>query len=123
MRIKGSAVGPKNVPMNERCYFLVFSSAKLSNKNVGPSKGIYVNTNWTIGKAIDSMADILKISNNNNVASATKLQLFHHSTGVMICNEVDTPLTKLFENSELVDGQSVILEYSGTTAVDTSLYK
>ncbi|XP_053977087.1 AN1-type zinc finger protein 1-like [Hylaeus volcanicus] len=123
MRIKGSAVGPKNVPVNERCYFLVYPSTKISNKNVGPSKGIYVNTNWTIGKAIDSMADILKVTNNNNTAGAPKLQLFHHSTGALICNEMDTLLSKLFENSELVDGQSVILECSNTMVVDTSLYK
>ncbi|XP_043265886.1 AN1-type zinc finger protein 1-like [Colletes gigas] len=123
MRIKGSAVGPKNVPMNERCYFLVYLSTKVPNKNLGPSKGIYVNINWTIGKAIDSMADILKISNNNNVLGVSKLQLFHHLTGTLVCNEMDTLLTKLFEKSELVDGQSVILEYSDTTAVDISLYK
>ncbi|XP_015439386.1 PREDICTED: AN1-type zinc finger protein 1-like isoform X1 [Dufourea novaeangliae] len=123
MRIKGSAVGHKNVPMNERCYFLVYPSTKISNTNIGPSKGIYVNVNWTIGKAIDSMAGILKLSNNNNGTGASRLQLFHHATGALICNEMDTLLTKLLGNSELVDGQSVILEYSDGMSVDTSLYK
>ncbi|CAK9809315.1 AN1-type zinc finger protein 1 [Anthophora quadrimaculata] len=123
MRIKGSAVGPKNVPMNERCYFLVHLPTTISNKHIGPSKGIYINMNWTVGKAIDAIADVLKISNNNNVASACKLQLFHHSTGALICNETDTLLTKLLENSELIDGESVILEYSNNMTVDTSLYK
>ncbi|XP_015439387.1 PREDICTED: AN1-type zinc finger protein 1-like isoform X2 [Dufourea novaeangliae] len=93
MRIKGSAVGHKNVPMNERCYFLVYPSTKISNTNIGPSKG------------------------------ASRLQLFHHATGALICNEMDTLLTKLLGNSELVDGQSVILEYSDGMSVDTSLYK
>ena len=63
MRLKGSAVGVKNIPMNERCYFLVYLPTTISNKHIGPSKSIYVNINWTIGKAIDSIADILKISN------------------------------------------------------------
>lgn len=123
MRIKGTAVGPKNVPMNERCYFLVYLPTTTPNKHIGPSKGIYVNMNWPVGKAIDSIADILKISNNNNVAGACKLQLFHHTTGTLICNEMDIPLTKLLENSELIDGQSVILEYSDSLFVDISLYK
>ena len=123
MRIKGSAVGPKNVPMDERCYFLVYLPTTVFNKHIGPSKGIYVNMNWTSGKAIDSIADILKISNNNNVAGAFKLQLFHHTTGALICNEMNTPLIRLFEDSELIDGQSVILEYSNSMFVDTTLYK
>ncbi|XP_033322204.2 AN1-type zinc finger protein 1 [Megalopta genalis] len=123
MRIKGSAVGPKNIPMNERCYFLVYPSPKMYNKHIGPSKGIYVNMTWTIGKAIDSLADILKMSNNNHVAGASRLQLFHHATGELVSNEMDTLLTKLLENSELVDGQSVILEYSDCVPIDTSLYK
>ncbi|CAL7938477.1 unnamed protein product [Xylocopa violacea] len=123
MRVKGSAVGAKNIPMIERCYFLVYPPTTITNKHIGPTKGIYVNKNWTIGKAIDSIADILKISNNNNVAGAYKLQLFHHTTGSLICNEMNTPLTNLLENSELIDGQNVILEYSNDTFVDTTLYK
>lgn len=123
MRLKGSAVGVKNIPMNERCYFLVYLPTTISNKHIGPSKSIYVNINWTIGKAIDSIADILKISNNNNLARTCKLQLFHYATGALICNEMNMLLTKLFENSELIDGQSVILEYSDSTFVDYTLYK
>ncbi|XP_076247543.1 AN1-type zinc finger protein 1-like [Calliopsis andreniformis] len=123
MRIKGSAVGPKTVPMNERCYFLVYASIKACNKNVGPSKGIYVNMNWIVEKAINSMAEMLKIPNSSDIENAAKLHLFHHSTGTLISNAMDIPLTKLFENSELVDGQSVILEYSNDTSVNTTLYK
>ena len=55
MRINGSAVGPKNIPMNEYCYFLVYLSTEIFNENTRPSKGIFVNANWTIGKVIDSI--------------------------------------------------------------------
>ena len=123
MRVKGSAVGPKNVPMNERCYFLVYPPSLVFVRNTRPSKGVFVNVNWTIGQVIDSMATLLRVSNNNNIAGATKLRLFHHSTGALICNETDIPLTKLLENSDLVDGQSVVLEYSSDTSIDTALYK
>lgn len=123
MRIKSSAVGPKNVPTNERCYFLAFSSTKTINKHLGPARGIYVNMNWTMGKVIDSIASTLKMPNNNNLENSTKLQLYHHETGAVVTKEMNTPLTKLLESSELVDGQSVILEYSDNDYVDTSLYK
>ncbi|XP_029045972.2 AN1-type zinc finger protein 1-like [Osmia bicornis bicornis] len=123
MRVKGSAVGPKNIPANERCYFLVYPPTTVSNKHIKPSKGIYVNINWVYGKVIDSISDTLKISNNNSTPGVNKLQLFHHSTGTLICNEMDIPLKKLIENSEIIDGQSVILEYSNGTVLDTSLYK
>lgn len=123
MRVKGSAVGPKNIPVNERFYFHVYPPTSISNEHIKPSKGIYVNVNWVYGKVIDSIADTLKISNNNNITGAHKLQLFDHTTGALICNEMDMPLTKLSESSKLINGQSVILEYSDNMAVDTSLYK
>lgn len=123
MRVKGSAVGPKNIPVNERCYFLVYPPKNATNQHIGSSKGIYVNTNWSIGKAIDAIADVLKISNNNNTSDVCTLQLFHHSNGNVICTEMDTPLTNLFENSNLINGQNVILEYSNSTSVDASIYK
>lgn len=124
MRVKGSAIGPKNVPTSERCYFLVHLPLTVKNKHIGTSKGVFVNMQWTFGKCIDSMADTLKVPNNNtNAAIMNKLQLFHHSNGALIYGEMDTPLIKLFENSTIVDGQRVILEYSNNVPIDTSLYK
>lgn len=123
MRVKGSAIGPKNVPLSERCYFLVHLPLTVKNKHIGTSKGVFVNTQWTIGKCIDSMADTLKVPNMNNAASTNKLRLFRHSDGEIVCNEMDSPLTKLFEDSTIVDGQHIILEYSDNAPIDTSLYK
>ncbi|XP_050449190.1 AN1-type zinc finger protein 1-like [Cataglyphis hispanica] len=123
MRVKGSAIGPKNVPTSERCYFLVHLPLTVKNKHIGTSKGVFVNMQWTIGKCIDSMADTFKISTNTNATNMSKLQLFHHSNGTLIHGEMDTPLIKLFENSTIVDGQRVILEYSNNVPIDTSLYK
>ncbi|XP_017889546.1 AN1-type zinc finger protein 1-like [Ceratina calcarata] len=123
MRIKGFAVGPKNIPMNERCYFLIYPPTIYHLTNIGASKGVYVNMNWSIRRAIDAIAEILKVYNNKNVAASYRLQLFHHATGALISNEMETLLKDLFENSDLVDGQSVILEYSGNMFIDTTLYK
>ncbi|EFN83646.1 AN1-type zinc finger protein 1 [Harpegnathos saltator] len=123
MRVKGSAIGSKNIPMTERCYFHVYLPLTIKNKHIGTSKGIFVNMQWTIGKCIDSMADILKVPNNNNTTPMNKLQLYHHSNGALICNEMDISLAKLFENSTIVDGQRVVLEYSDNVPIETSLYK
>ncbi|XP_070154886.1 AN1-type zinc finger protein 1 [Polyergus mexicanus] len=122
MRVKGSAIGPKNVPTSERCYFHVHLPLTVKNIHIGTSKGVFVNMQWTIGKCIDSMADTLKVPNNIDVTIMNKLQLFHHSNGALIHGEMDTPLIKLFENSTIVDGQRVILEYNNVP-IDTSLYK
>lgn len=122
MRVKGSAIGPKNVPVSERCYFFVHLPLTVKNKHIGTSKGVFVNSQWTIGKCIDSMADTLKVPNNNNINTTNKLQLYHPN-GTPICNEMDTPLAKLFENSTIVDGQQIVLEYSDNVPVETSLHK
>lgn len=123
MRVKGSAIGSKNIPMSERCYFFVYLPLTIKNKNIGTSKGVFVNMQWTIGKCIDSMANILKIPNDNNTATTNKLRLYHHSNGALICNEMDTLLAKLFENSTIINGQQVVLEYSDNVCIETSLYK
>ncbi|XP_077273156.1 AN1-type zinc finger protein 1 [Temnothorax americanus] len=130
MRVKCSAIGPRNVPTSERSYFLVHLPLTVKNKHIGTSKGTYVNMHWTIGKCIDSIADTLKVRNyipsNNNTATTNKLKLFRHSTGDLICNEMDTPLAKLFEESAVFDGERVILEYSDNVpnnVIDPSLYK
>lgn len=123
MRVKSVAVGPKNVPVNERCYFLVYPPITVSNKVSNVPKGIYMNKHWTIGKIIDSMADILKIPNNNNTTTGNKLRLFNHNTGTSICNQMDAPLMDLLESSLLIDGQCIILEYSDDASVDLTLYK
>ncbi|XP_012220473.1 AN1-type zinc finger protein 1-like [Linepithema humile] len=123
MRVKGSAIGPKNVSMSERCYFLVSLPLTVKNKHICTPKGVFVNAQWTIGKCIDSIADTLKVPNDNNAVATNKLRLFHHSNGALICGEMDTPLTKLFEDSTIVDGQHIILEYSDNISVDMSLYK
>ncbi|KAG5333244.1 ZFAN1 protein, partial [Acromyrmex charruanus] len=126
MRVKCSAIGPKNVPTSERSYFLVHLPLTVKNKHIGTSKGAFVNTNWTIGKCIDSIADTLKVPNNNNTTTTNKLKLFRHSTGDLICSKMDTPLTQLFEDLAIFDGERVILEYSDNVpdnVIDPSLYK
>ncbi|XP_066581218.1 AN1-type zinc finger protein 1-like [Prorops nasuta] len=118
MKVKATAVGPKKVPVCERRYFLVYPPSLSTTP-----KNVFVSGQWTIGKTIDSISETLKISNHNNTVNSIKLNLFHYATGICFSNEKETLLEDLFSNATLIDGQSIILEYSNDNHVDLSLYK
>ncbi|XP_011505565.1 PREDICTED: AN1-type zinc finger protein 1-like isoform X2 [Ceratosolen solmsi marchali] len=119
MRLKGHSIGPDHISTTERCYFLVHPPIKIFNN----SKGIFVSIHWSIGKVIDSMADLLQIPNNNNITNLTKLRLYHHLTGNIVTNKMDVTLSELLNTKILVNGQTIILEYSNDDKIDCFLYK
>ncbi|XP_063993500.1 AN1-type zinc finger protein 1-like [Diachasmimorpha longicaudata] len=120
MRLKGKAVGSQNIPTVDRRYLQVYFP--LITCKTAPA-AVFVNVQWTLGKTIDSIAEILKIRNSNNLADSVKLKLFHHRTGDVLGERMDTALSDLFTKGQLVDGQSVIFEYSNENKVDFSSYK
>ena len=120
MKLKGHSIGSQGIPTVDRRYFLIYYSTTM--KNAKSSKGIFVSVNWTMGKAIDSIANLLGIPNSNNISTSKKLRLFHHDTGLIVSEQMDMPLAELFKSNHLIDGQSVILEYCNDTIVDYSLY-
>lgn len=120
MRLKGRAIGCKGIPTENRRYFLIYPPLSSPKKE---SRAIYVCYQWTVGKAIDSIAEILGIRNSNNMANAEKLRIFHHYNGNILVDKVDIVLSDLFNNNTLVDGQNLILEYSNADKIDSSLYK
>lgn len=118
MRLKGLATGLKGLPTTERRYFLVYGP-----RETGGSKAIYVSVQWTVGKVIDTFADCLGLQNLNNLANAKKLRIFNHNTGMIVSKQMDESLIKLYDDGTLVDGQTVVLEYSEEETIDTSHYK
>ncbi|KAK0158514.1 hypothetical protein PV328_009510 [Microctonus aethiopoides] len=120
MRLKGRAIGCKGIPTENRRYFLIYPPLSSPKKE---SRAIYVCQQWTVGKAIDSIAEILGIRNSNNMANAEKLRIFHHYNGNILVDKVDIVLSDLFNNNTLIDGQNLILEYSNADKIDSSLYK
>jgi len=123
IRLKGKSVGPTNIPINERCYFLVHlpktSTVPLSND----SKGAFVSINWSIGKVIDSIANSLNIPNFNNQSNTKKLRIFNYFTGMIITNQMHISLNELLLKNSLINGQDIILEYFTSDVIDSSLYK
>ncbi|XP_011304689.1 AN1-type zinc finger protein 1-like [Fopius arisanus] len=120
MRLKGRAVGAQGIPTVDRRYFLVYFPVAICKKEPAP---VFTSVRWTIGKIIDSIAEILKIPNSNNLANTAKLRIFNHSTGEVLAEKMDLGLSDLFDNARLINGQSLIFEYSNENKVNPCLYK
>lgn len=120
MKLKGHSIGSQGIPAVDRRYFLVYYPT--TTKNAGSSKGAFVSVSWTMGKAIDSIADLLGIPNSNNVSSSEKLRMFHHNSGLVVSDQMDMSLSELFKSNNLIDGQSIIFEYCNNSKVDPTLY-
>ncbi|XP_012260280.2 AN1-type zinc finger protein 1-like [Athalia rosae] len=123
MRLKGRAVGFNGIPTDDRRYFLVHPPITSSLKVPGGPKAAYTCVRWTIGLTIDKFADILGIPNTNNTSQSKKLKLFHQTTGSILCEQMDVSISELLATSALIDGESLILEYSDSLSVDQTLYQ
>ena len=122
MKLKGKSVGPNNIPITERCYFLVHLPITGSNRFLEEPKGIFVSSTWSVGRVIDSISDLLNIPNFNNIAKAQKLRLFNYFNGEIVSTHMDVSLNELLNNGTLTNGQDIILEYSSDNKIDSSLY-
>ncbi|XP_049956252.1 AN1-type zinc finger protein 1-like [Schistocerca serialis cubense] len=107
MKLKNKAVGNKGIPAADRVYFMIFPPLTLSKQSVP----VFVSRHWTVGRAIDSISDLCGVLNRNNDATAPKLRLFHYEGGQLLCMQVDKKLNDLIQENDLVDGESLILEY------------
>lgn len=81
--IKKVAKGPANVTQTDRVYVWVLYVNRNEDEieKINPEKerkGVWVSKNWTIGRALDSIADGVGIMNHNNktLDSSERLQLF-----------------------------------------------
>jgi hypothetical protein len=119
MRLKGKAVGSKGIPMTDRVYFLMYPPLTVLQK----SKAVFVAKQWSIGKVIDSVADLCDIPNRNNQTAATKLRLFHHHDGQMLCTEMEIKLDQLLNEGSVMDGETLVLEYVCETDPDSFCLK
>ncbi|PSN48371.1 AN1-type zinc finger protein 1 [Blattella germanica] len=123
MRLKAKALGLKGVPTTDRVYFLVYPPLNMS-KNSQP---IFVAKQWTIGKIIDCFADIIDIPNKNNETGAKKLRIYHQENGKLLCTEMEKKLQDFLVEGSIVDGETLILEYSTddelSCEIDVEQYK
>ncbi|MCL4130297.1 UNVERIFIED_CONTAM: hypothetical protein GTU68_036339, partial [Idotea baltica] len=74
MKLKGKAIGSKEVPVEERLFFSLHFPEKLSRGNA--PLAVFVSHYWTVGRAIDATADLAKVNNRNNENTCIRLSLF-----------------------------------------------
>nr|CAH7759330.1 unnamed protein product [Callosobruchus chinensis] len=84
---QGKAVGLKSVPQTNRLYFNVSTVNSGTEKSVA----IFVSNQWSLGRAIDGIADEMKLQNNNNKSgeknsdcSRRKTKKFFHKTCLLL---------------------------------------
>lgn len=107
MRIKNKATGMKTISPTDRLYFNVIHS-NLGNEKAIP---VFVSKQWTIGKAIDAIAQELKLENNNNKNNEKKLRLFKKEGNDIVSSNMSTGLTTLVENNVILNGEDLIIAY------------
>ncbi|XP_046490018.1 AN1-type zinc finger protein 1 [Neodiprion pinetum] len=123
MRLKGRAVGFNGIPTDERRYFLVYPPITGSLKHTGGPKAVFTCLRWSLGRTIDAFTDALSVPNTNNLSKSQKLKLFHQNTGYALSERMDILISDLLSSASLIDGESLILEYSDGLKVDESMYR
>ncbi|XP_050693985.1 AN1-type zinc finger protein 1-like [Eriocheir sinensis] len=106
MKLKQKSEGEKGIPSEERIYLLV--SLPPSSSSSSSSLAVFVSRAWSIGRAIDSIASIAKLKNQNNITSAPKLRLFHPTTKELL-GPPEQLLGDLIATQVLFNGQSVLM--------------
>ncbi|KAJ3081927.1 AN1-type zinc finger protein 1 [Quaeritorhiza haematococci] len=80
-----------------------------------------VSKDWTIGRIIDKVATIAKVINVNNTGDEErKLHMFHYDTGERL--DTSASLASLVGKKILQSGQTIILERTTQSSVDSTMY-
>ncbi|KAJ8911864.1 hypothetical protein NQ315_012530 [Exocentrus adspersus] len=107
MRIKNRATGIKSVPIPDRIYFNVIFLKEGNEK----ATAVFVSKQWSLGRAIDAIAQELKLENNNNKRNEKKLRLFKKDTKEIVSNKMSTGLQILLQDDILINGEDLVIEY------------
>jgi len=107
MKLKMKSLGDRSLPDQERVHFLV-QPPEESGK---PACGCFVSKYWSLGKVIDTLAELTDTSNLNNVHGAKKLNIFRKQGGDMITAPMETKLSSLLDSETLFNGDTISLDY------------
>ncbi|XP_050498402.1 AN1-type zinc finger protein 1-like [Diabrotica virgifera virgifera] len=103
MKIKNKATGLKTIPTVDRVYFSVSYCEK--------SCPVFVSSQWSLGRAIDAIAEEMKLQNNNNKANEKKLRLFTKEDNVSLSTDMSVTIKKLLGDKILIDGDTLLIKY------------
>ncbi|XP_072169250.1 AN1-type zinc finger protein 1-like [Diadema setosum] len=108
MKMKMHALGDQSIPQKERVFFHVHLPKSCTDRH----KPMFFSSMWSVGKAVDRTAALLSLKNENNIASAKKLRMFHPESGDVLA--MDAKLESLLaaeSDLPLYSGGGIILEY------------
>lgn len=111
MRIKNKATGLKTIPPLDRIYFNIQYNNSSSSSDKNEFTPVFVSKLWTLGRAIDAIANELKLQNHNNKAQALKLRLFRKEDLNIVSKDLAVTLERLLTSNDIIDGDRLILEY------------
>lgn len=106
MKLKMKSKGQTSLPEPERVYFLVHppqESGKVAS-------GYFVSRLWSVGKVIDTLADLTGTKNENNISSARKLNI-ERKDGSKVSEAMETTISQLLESEVVFNGDTILLEY------------
>lgn len=105
MRIKNKATGLKTIPQTDRVYF------NIQHPKTDEVTPVFISKTWTLGRAIDAIANELKLENNNNKAHALKLRLFEKEDLNIVSKDLSQTFDLLLQSEVVKDGDTLIMEY------------
>ncbi|KAJ3233987.1 AN1-type zinc finger protein 1 [Chytriomyces hyalinus] len=105
MKMKSSAKGESSIPTESRVYLRIHFPCE----SALPSQALFFHKDWPVGKLVDKLATVAKVSNVNNTSDeAMKLVLYNAETGdVLPMNE---SLAVLISGKKLQQASGVKLE-------------
>ena len=105
MRLKQRAVGAGSVPLADRRYLLLVAPG-----GRGSPRPVYISRRWTLGRAVDTLADLCGAVNENDRTGGRKLLLYRYADGGRVGEAMDTLIEELPEG-QLDNAETVVLEY------------
>lgn len=80
----------------------------------------YISSQWSLGKAIDSICETCNIKNDNNKISNIKLRLFRQIDGYCISPlRMDVEMNELIQRQVLLEGDKLVVEYIYKQVLDS----
>lgn len=141
MRLKQKAIGPKSIPVKDRIYFAIGKPKNRDAKSVKIIKvvdnidyiesltldpdlkdtiPVFISSQWTLGRSIDSICDSCNIKNENNKQGDVKLRIFRQLDGYCISPlKMDVEISELIKQEILLEGDKIIVEYIATGVLST----
>ena len=105
MRLKQRASGAGAVPLADRRYLLLVAPG-----GRGAPRPVFVSRRWTLGRAVDALAELCDARNENDRTGGRRLLLYRYTDGGRVGDAMDTVIDEL-PAGQMDNAETVVLEY------------